>query len=67
MFPVVHRHIVMSVMEVLWDVMKQFWSRCLKVYMDAAITAVNSTLSYFLKKNVMAGVIVVLFPFCGGS
>ena len=63
MFDVVHRHIVMSVPEVLWDVMKRFRSRCLKVYMDAAIAAVNSTLSYFLRRDVMAGVIVVLHPF----
>jgi len=43
--------------------MKRFRDRLLKVYMDAAITAINSTLSYFLRKDVMAGVIVVLHPF----
>ncbi|MBS3749867.1 MAG: transposase [Candidatus Thermoplasmatota archaeon] len=63
MFDVVHRHIVMSVPNVLWEVMKRFRRRCLKVYMDAAISAINNTLSYFLNKRVMAGVIVVLHPF----
>jgi len=63
LFDVTHRHIVMSVPDVLWPVMKRFRACLLKVYMDAAITAINSTLSYFLRKNVRAGVIVVLHPF----
>jgi len=63
LFDVTHRHIVMSVPDVLWPVMKRFRGRLLKVYMDAAITAINSTLSYFLRKDVRAGVIVVLHPF----
>ena len=63
LFDVTHRHIVMSVPDVLWPVMKRFRACLLKVYMDAAITAINSTLSYFLRKDVRAGVIVVLHPF----
>lgn len=35
----------------------------MKVYIDAAITAINKTLSYFINKQVMAGVIVVFHPF----
>ena len=54
---------VMSVPDVLWSVMKQFRDRLFKAYMVAAITAINSTLSYFLCKDVRAGVIVVLHPF----
>jgi len=53
----------MSVPEELWGVMKRFRRRVLKVYMDAAIIAINDTLSYFLRKDVMAGVVVVLHPF----
>jgi hypothetical protein len=60
LFDVPHRHIVMSVPEELWGVMKRFRRRVLKVYMDAAIIAINDTLSYFLRKDVMAGVVVVL-------
>jgi len=63
LFDVPHRHIVMSVPEELWGVMKRFRRRLLKVYMDAAIVAINDTLSYFLRKDVMAGVVVVLHPF----
>ena len=59
LFDVPHRHIVMSVPRELWGVMKRFRRRVLKVYMDAAIIAINDTLSYFLRKDVMAGVVAV--------
>jgi len=62
MFDVVHRHMVMSVPDRLWLVIKEH-RELLKVLMDAAIKAVNDTLSYCLRKDVMAGVIVVLHPF----
>jgi len=62
MFDVVHRHMVMSVPDRLWLVIREH-RELLKVLMDAAIHAVNDTLSYFLRKNVMAGLIVVLHPF----
>jgi hypothetical protein len=60
LFDVPHRHIVMSVPRELWGVMKRFRRRLLKVYMDAAIIAINDTLSYFFRKDVMAGVASVL-------
>jgi len=62
MFDVPHRHIVMGVPDGLWLVIREYgllW----KVLMDAAITAVNDMLSYCLRRDVMAGVIVVLHPF----
>ena len=62
MFDVPHRHIVMSVPDRLWLVIREH-RELLKVLMDAAIHAVNDTLSYCLRKDVMAGVIVVLHPF----
>jgi hypothetical protein len=62
MFGVPHRHMVMSVPDRLWFVIREH-RELLKVLMDAAIKAVNDTLSYCLKKDVMAGVIVVLHPF----
>jgi hypothetical protein len=62
MFDVPHRHMVMSVPDRLWLVIRNH-RELLKVLMDAAITAVNDTLSYCLRKDVMAGVIVVLHPF----
>jgi len=62
MFDVPHRHIVMSVPDRLWLVIREhrvLW----KVLMDAAVKVVNDTLSYCLRRDVMAGVIVVLHPF----
>jgi hypothetical protein len=62
MFDVSRRHMVMSVPDKLWLVIRKH-RVLLKVLMDAAIQAVNDTLSYCLRKNVMVGVIVVLHPF----
>jgi len=62
MFDVPHRHIVLSVSNILWPIMK-IHRNLHKVYMDAAIKAINDTLSHCLRKEVMAGVIVVLHPF----
>ena len=62
LFDVPHRHVVMSVPEALWSLMRNH-RELLKVLMDAAIKAVNDTLSYCLRKDVIAGVIVVLHPF----
>jgi hypothetical protein len=62
MFDVPHRHLVMSVPDRLWMVIGEH-RELLKVLMDVAIQAVNDTLSYCLRKDVMAGVIVVLHPF----
>ena len=62
LFDVTHRHLVMSVPDSLWPVIRNH-RELLKVYMDAAIAAINDTLSYFLRRDVKAGVIVVLHPF----
>jgi hypothetical protein len=62
LFDVTHRHIVMSVPEDLWPVIKSH-RELLKVLMDAAIAAINDTLSYFLRRDIRAGVVVVLHPF----
>jgi len=62
MFDVTHRHMVMSVPDRLWLVIREH-RELLKVLMDVAIQVVNDTLSYCLRKDVMAGVIVVLHPF----
>ena len=62
LFDVTHRHLVMSIPGSLWSVIKNH-RELLKVYMDAAIAAINNTLSYFLRRDVIAGVVVVLHPF----
>lgn len=62
MFDVPHRHIVLSVSDMLWSYMKEH-RQLLKILMDSAITAINDTYSYFLRREVMAGAIVVLHPF----
>ncbi len=62
MFNVTHRHMVMTIPDRLWSLVKEH--RFLqKVLMDSAIVALNDTLSYFLRKDVNAGAIVVLHPF----
>jgi len=62
LFDVTHRHLVMSVPDSLWPVIRNH-RELLKVYMDAAIAAINDTLSYFLRRDIKAGVVVVLHPF----
>jgi len=62
MFKVPHRHIVLSVPDVLWPIMRGY-RELHKVYMDAAIKAINDTLSYCLRRDVIAGAIVVFHPF----
>jgi len=62
MFNVPHRHIIMSIPDKLWSIIREH--RYLeKVLMDAAISAINDTLSYVLRRKILAGVIVVLHPF----
>lgn len=61
MFPVSHRHFVMSVPPDLWSFLRD-WS-CLKAYMDAAIESFNDFLSKLLHCKIKVGVIVVLHPF----
>jgi hypothetical protein len=62
MFNVPHRHIVLSIPDVLWPIMREY-RELHKVYMDAAIQAINDTLSYCLRRDVIAGAIVVFHPF----
>lgn len=62
MFNVPHRQIVLSVSDVLWPIMREH-RELLKIYMDAAIQAINDTLSHCLRRDVKAGAIVVLHPF----
>ena len=62
MFNVAHRHIVLSVPDVLWPIMREH-RELHKVFMDAAIQAINDTLSYCLRQDITAGAIVVFHPF----
>jgi hypothetical protein len=62
MFDVPHRHAVLTLPDRLRGVLKEdrgLW----KVIMDSAIKAFNDTLSYTLRREVVAGAIVVLHPF----
>ncbi|MDD3160290.1 MAG: transposase [Candidatus ainarchaeum sp.] len=61
MFKVPHRHIVMSVPDVLWNYLDDWNHR--KVYMDAAINAFNDYFSKILRRKVKIGVIVILHPY----
>lgn len=61
MFPVTHRHFVMSVPDALWSFLDDWNMR--KVYMDAAIAAVNSYFSKKFKKDMTCGIIVTLHPY----
>ncbi len=60
-----HRHIVMDIPDKLWFIVSEH--RYLeRVLMDAAISAINDTLSYVLRREILAGAIVVLHPFSRG-
>lgn len=62
LFPVPHRHFVLSVASQLRPVLlsdRSLW----KVLMNAAIRAINNVLSYCTRQNIRAGAIVVLHPF----
>jgi hypothetical protein len=61
MFPVPHRHFVMSVPDALWYFFRD-WNN-LKAYMDAAIECFNDYFSKLLHRNIKVGVIVILHPF----
>lgn len=61
MFPVPHRHFVMSAPEALWQFLSDWNMR--KVYMDAAIKAFNDYFSIILRRKIKVGVIVILHPF----
>ena len=61
MFPVPHRHFVMSVPDALWEYLRDW--EMMKVYMNSAITAFNEFFSEVVKREVKVGVIVILHPF----
>lgn len=61
MFPVSHRHFVMSVPDALWSYLRDW--KWLKSYMDSAIKAFNDFFSYVLHQDIKVGVIVILHPF----
>jgi len=61
MFPVPHRHFVMSVPDNLWPFLRD-WGM-MKVYMGAAIEAFEDYFSCIVRRSVRVGVIVVLHPF----
>jgi len=62
MFDVPHRHAVLTLPDRLREVLKEdrgLW----KVIMDSAIKALNDTLSHSLRREVVAGAIIILHPF----
>jgi len=61
MFPVSHRHFVMSVPEDLWSFLRD-WNM-MKVYMDSAINSFNEFFTIITHRKINVGVIVVLHPF----
>jgi len=63
MFNVPHRHAVLTIPDMLWYAVEQ--NRfLLKVLMDAAIAAINDTISFNHRNGcLLAGAIVVLHPF----
>jgi uncharacterized Zn finger protein (UPF0148 family) len=63
LFNVPHRHAVLTIPDVLWTIVRA--NRFLhKVLMDAAIKAINDTISYKHRNGrLLAGAIVVLHPF----
>jgi hypothetical protein len=63
LFNVPHRHAVLTISDVLWSVVRE--NRfLLKVLMDAAIAAINDTISYKHRNGrLVAGAVVVLHQF----
>jgi hypothetical protein len=62
MFDVPHRHAVLTLPDRLREVLKEdrgLW----RVIMDSAIKALNDTLSHSLRREVVAGAIIILHPF----
>lgn len=61
MFPVSHRHFVMSVPDDLWPFLRD-WNM-MKIYMDSAINSFNEFFTIITHRKINVGVIVVLHPF----
>ncbi len=62
MFKVKHRHLVLSIPDILWDWLKANRTAW-KDYMDCGILTLNDIFSQMLKKDIKVGAIVVLHPF----
>ena len=62
MFTVPHRHVVLSIPDTLWGIVRRH-RELFKVLMDSAIQAINDVFSYRQRKPILAGAIVVLHPF----
>lgn len=62
MFKVPHRHLVLSIPDKLWTIIKEDRS-LLKVLMDSAIKAINSVFTHRQHRKILAGVIEVLHQF----
>ena len=62
MFDVPHRHLVMTIPPELWGLIRND-RPLLKVLMDSCIQALTDTFSRHLRRDVIAGAIVVLHPF----
>jgi hypothetical protein len=62
MFRVPHRHLVLSIPDKLWGIVKEN-RYLLKVLMDSAIKAINSVFTYRQHREILAGAIVVLHPY----
>jgi len=63
LFNVPHRHAVLTISDALWSVVRE--NRfLLKILMDAAIAAINDTISSkYRNRRLVAGAVVVLHPF----
>jgi hypothetical protein len=61
MFPVPHRHFVLSVSDKLRPYLRDW--KLMKVYMDAAIAAFNDYFSKLLHHDIRVGIIIALHPF----
>jgi len=62
MFNVVHRHLVLTVPDIIWYILRDNKS-VLKAFMDSGIKAINQTLSYVQREDLLGGAIVVLHPY----
>ncbi len=62
MFNVVHRHLVLTVPHIIWYILRDNKS-ALKAFMDSGIKAINQTLSYIQREDLLGGAIVILHPY----
>lgn len=62
MFKVKHRHIVLSIPNILWKWLKNNRDNW-KDYMDSGILTLNDVFSQMLNKDIKVGAIIILHPF----